>query len=66
MFAPFTAKEHSGKQLWLQTGQPMLFDNGSKGLTLDRQALNLNQKPPAMTYDGFIDLTATRHAQAVQ
>jgi 2-oxoglutarate ferredoxin oxidoreductase subunit beta len=41
VFAPFTAKEHSGKQLWLKAGEPMLFDNGSKGLTLDRQALNL-------------------------
>ncbi|HST36192.1 MAG TPA: 2-oxoacid:ferredoxin oxidoreductase subunit beta [Allosphingosinicella sp.] len=41
VFAPFTAKEHSGKQLWLKAGEPMLFDSGSKGLTLDRQALNL-------------------------
>jgi len=41
VFAPFTAKEHSGKQLWLKAGEPMLFDNGTKGLTLDREALNL-------------------------
>jgi 2-oxoglutarate ferredoxin oxidoreductase subunit beta len=41
VFAPFTAKENAGKQLWLKAGEPMLFDNGSKGLTLDRQALNL-------------------------
>ena len=36
VFAPFTAKEHAGKQLWLKAGEPMLFDNGTKGLTLDR------------------------------
>ena len=30
-----------GKQLWLKPGEPMLFDGGTKGLTLDRQALNL-------------------------
>ncbi len=41
VFAPFTAKEHSGKQLWLKAGEPMLFDGGTKGLTLDREALNL-------------------------
>jgi 2-oxoglutarate ferredoxin oxidoreductase subunit beta len=41
VFAPFTAKEHSGKQLWLKAGEPMLFDNGTKGLILDREALNL-------------------------
>jgi len=41
VFAPFTAKDNSGKQLWLKSGEPMLFDNGTKGLTLDRQALNL-------------------------
>ena len=41
VFAPFTAKDNSGKQIWLKPGEPMLFDNGTKGLTLDRQALNL-------------------------
>jgi 2-oxoglutarate ferredoxin oxidoreductase subunit beta len=41
VFAPFTAKENNGKQLWLKAGEPMLFDNGGKGLTLDREALNL-------------------------
>ncbi len=41
VFAPFTARENAGKQLWLKPGEPMLFDGGSKGLTLDRQALNL-------------------------
>ncbi len=41
VFAPFTAKDHAGKQLWLKAGEPMLFDGGTKGLTLDRQALNL-------------------------
>ena len=32
VFAPFTAKENAGKQLWLKAGEPMLFDGGSKGL----------------------------------
>jgi 2-oxoglutarate ferredoxin oxidoreductase subunit beta len=41
VFAPFTAKENAGHQLWLQAGEPMLFANGSKGLTLDRDALML-------------------------
>ncbi len=41
VFAPFTDKANAGKQLWLKPGEPMLFDNGTKGLTLDRQALNL-------------------------
>ncbi len=36
VFAPFTAKANAGKQLWLKAGEPMLFDNGTKGLTLDR------------------------------
>jgi sugar phosphate isomerase/epimerase len=31
-----------------------------------RQALNLNQKPPTMTYDGFIDLAATLPFDAVE
>jgi 2-oxoglutarate ferredoxin oxidoreductase subunit beta len=41
VFAPFTAKEHSGNQLWLQPGQPMLFAGGAKGIALDREALAL-------------------------
>ena len=41
VFAPFTARDNAGKQLWLKPGEPMLFDNGGKGLTLDRTALNL-------------------------
>ncbi len=41
VFAPFTARDNAGKQLWLKPGEPMLFDGASKGLTLDRQALNL-------------------------
>ena len=42
VFSAFTAKEHSvEKQLWLQSGQPMLFSGGTKGITLDRQALAL-------------------------
>jgi 2-oxoglutarate/2-oxoacid ferredoxin oxidoreductase subunit beta len=41
VFAPFTAKDNASKQIWLKPGEPMLFDGGAKGLTLDRQALNL-------------------------
>jgi 2-oxoglutarate/2-oxoacid ferredoxin oxidoreductase subunit beta len=41
VFAPFTAKEHAGKQLWLEAGKPMLFAGGERGLTLDREGLCL-------------------------
>ncbi|HEY7810136.1 MAG TPA: 2-oxoacid:ferredoxin oxidoreductase subunit beta [Allosphingosinicella sp.] len=41
VFAPFTAKENSGNQLWLKAGEPMLFANGAKGIALDRDALAL-------------------------
>jgi 2-oxoglutarate ferredoxin oxidoreductase subunit beta len=41
VFAPFTAKEHSGRQLWLEAGKPMLFDGGRKGIALDREHLCL-------------------------
>jgi 2-oxoglutarate ferredoxin oxidoreductase subunit beta len=41
VFAPFTAKENADKQIWLKAGEPMLFANGAKGLTLDRDALAL-------------------------
>jgi 2-oxoglutarate ferredoxin oxidoreductase subunit beta len=41
VFAPFTAKENAGSQMWLTAGQPMLFDGGSKGIILDRDALTL-------------------------
>jgi 2-oxoglutarate/2-oxoacid ferredoxin oxidoreductase subunit beta len=41
VFAPFTAKENSGNQLWLAAGQPMLFAAGTKGIALDREALAL-------------------------
>ena len=42
VFAPFTAKDHAPeKQLWLKKGEPMLFANGTRGITLDRQALAL-------------------------
>jgi 2-oxoglutarate ferredoxin oxidoreductase subunit beta len=41
VFAPFTAKENSDNQLWLKAGEPMLFANGAKGLTLDREALTV-------------------------
>ena len=41
VFAPFTAKENAGNQLWLKVGEPMLFANGAKGIALDREALTL-------------------------
>jgi 2-oxoglutarate ferredoxin oxidoreductase subunit beta len=41
VFAPFTAKENADSQLWLKAGEPMLFANGAKGLTLDREALTV-------------------------
>jgi 2-oxoglutarate/2-oxoacid ferredoxin oxidoreductase subunit beta len=41
VFAPFTAKENADKQLWLKEGEPMLFANGTKGLTLDRESLSV-------------------------
>jgi len=42
VFAPFTEKAQAGaKQLWLDNGKPMLFDGGTKGLTLDVNALTL-------------------------
>jgi 2-oxoglutarate ferredoxin oxidoreductase subunit beta len=42
VFAPFTAKEFSSdKQLWLKAGEPMLFANGTRGLTLDRESLSV-------------------------
>ncbi len=42
VFAPFTEKkEAAAKQIWLEHGQPMLFDGGLKGLALDAKALRL-------------------------
>jgi 2-oxoglutarate ferredoxin oxidoreductase subunit beta len=41
VFAPFTAKENSGNQLWLKAGEPMLFAGGAKGIAIDRENLTL-------------------------
>jgi 2-oxoglutarate/2-oxoacid ferredoxin oxidoreductase subunit beta len=41
VFAPFTAKENSGNQLWLKAGEPMLFAGGTKGLRINRDDLHL-------------------------
>lgn len=42
VFASFTAKPNAAaNQLWVVHGEPMLFDAGRKGLTLDREALAL-------------------------
>jgi 2-oxoglutarate ferredoxin oxidoreductase subunit beta len=41
VFAPFTAKENSGNQLWLKSGEKMLFAGGEKGIALDVERLAL-------------------------
>ena len=41
VFAPFTAKENAGNQLWLKAGEPMLFAGGTKGLRINRDHLHL-------------------------
>ncbi len=42
VFAKFTDKAGAREmQIWLEDGQPMLFANGEKGITLDREALAL-------------------------
>jgi 2-oxoglutarate ferredoxin oxidoreductase subunit beta len=42
VFEAFTGKKAAPEtQLWLEQGQPMLFANGTKGLTLDRERLLL-------------------------
>jgi 2-oxoglutarate ferredoxin oxidoreductase subunit beta len=42
VFAPFTARENAATmQLWLEHGQPMLFDGGKKGIAIDRERLEL-------------------------
>src|SRR3546814_12237091 len=45
VFAPFTEKKAApANQIWLENGKPMLFAGGLKGLTLDRQALKLEDR----------------------
>jgi 2-oxoglutarate/2-oxoacid ferredoxin oxidoreductase subunit beta len=42
VFNDFAApKGADAQQLWLQDGQPMLFDSGTKGIALDAEALTL-------------------------
>jgi len=42
VFASFTEKQAAAeKQLWLETGQKMLFAGGAKGIALDRERLAL-------------------------
>jgi 2-oxoglutarate ferredoxin oxidoreductase subunit beta len=42
VFEDFAApKGAEDRQLWLEDGQPMLFAGGTKGITLDTEALNL-------------------------
>ena len=42
VFAPFTDKANAKfNQLWLENGQPMLFDGGTKGIALDVENLTL-------------------------
>jgi 2-oxoglutarate ferredoxin oxidoreductase subunit beta len=45
-FAKFAGKKApSDAALWLSNGKPMLFDNGTKGLRLDRERLRLEVVP---------------------
>jgi 2-oxoglutarate ferredoxin oxidoreductase subunit beta len=42
VFAPFTAKPNaSANQLWVEHGEPLLFDGGAKGLAMDVERLAL-------------------------
>lgn len=42
VFEPFTAKPNAAaNQLWVQHGQPLVFDGGRKGLRLDRNEMRL-------------------------
>lgn len=42
VFAPFTDKPNAAaNQVWLEHGQPILFDGGKKGIHLDRHDLKL-------------------------
>ncbi|MFT3977399.1 MAG: 2-oxoacid:ferredoxin oxidoreductase subunit beta [Sphingomonas bacterium] len=42
VFAPFTAKPNAAaNQLWVEHGKPLLFENGAKGLAMDRDRLVL-------------------------
>lgn len=42
VFGAFTEKANAAQgQLWLKDGEPMIFAKGTKGLTLDREALAL-------------------------
>ena len=42
VFAPFTDKANAaGNQMWVEHGQPLLFANGTKGLTMDTDRLVL-------------------------
>src|SRR3546814_5310745 len=42
VFAPFTAKPNAAaNQLWVEHGEPLLFDGGTRGLTMDVAHLTL-------------------------
>ena len=41
VFAGFTEKANQHHQLWVSHGQPMLFNKGTQGLSLDRDRLEL-------------------------
>ncbi|MBR0551819.1 2-oxoacid:ferredoxin oxidoreductase subunit beta [Stakelama marina] len=42
VFAPFAAKPNAAtSQLWVEHGEPMLFEKGTKGVALDRDTLSL-------------------------
>jgi len=55
-FADFTEKAVAdGHQLWLKDGEPMLFGKGTKGITLDRDALTLKVVDVVANEDGKPD-----------
>jgi 2-oxoglutarate ferredoxin oxidoreductase subunit beta len=41
VFEPFTSKANAGRQLWLEDGEPMLFDGKAKGIAMDLENLTL-------------------------
>jgi len=58
-FEDFAApKGAEARQLWLKDGEPMLFDKGTKGITLDAEALTLKVVDVVAKEDGTPDWQA--------
>lgn len=59
VFEDFAApKGAEARQLWLQNGEPMLFDKGAKGLALDAEQLTLKVVDVVAKEDGTPDWQA--------